>query len=141
MMIDYDGTKPKSHSNSNQADGNSGYVPVPSGGVAATSNQSKISESQDNDNVFSDSEEEEAQSSTTKQAQSTSGTPTKSDWMAEQIAGIKHGTENLSLAKENSRITNTGQKSDGAIQEGSDFKAIAADASVFSFGDEDYESE
>ncbi|RVX23906.1 Phosphatidylinositol 3,4,5-trisphosphate 3-phosphatase and protein-tyrosine-phosphatase PTEN2A [Vitis vinifera] len=152
VMIDYDGTiqtRFKSDSSRNGSDGNSGYVPAPSGGVAATSNQSKVSESQDNDDVFSDSEGEETESSTRKQAQTTSGTGhgapgPKSGSTVEQIAGIKHGTEHLSLVSEQPSQINPSKepKSDGALQEVSDFKAIAADASVFSFGDEeDYESE
>ncbi|KAL6339261.1 hypothetical protein AAG906_024412 [Vitis piasezkii] len=152
VMIDYDGTiqtRFKSDSSRNGSDGNSGYVPAPSGGVAATSNQSKVSESQDNDDVFSDSEGEETESSTRKQAQATSGTGhgapgPKSGSTVEQIAGIKHGTEHLSLVSEQPSQINPSKepKSDGALQEVSDFKAIAADASVFSFGDEeDYESE
>ena len=157
VMIDYHGavqTRSKSDLGSNSSDGNSGYVAVPSGGIAVTSNQSRVSESQENDDVFSDSEGEETESSTKQQAQANSGAgpgsgsgspgPKSGSPGEQQIAGIKHGTEHLSLVSEQSSQINASKepKSDGALQEVSDFKAIAADASVFSFGDdEDYESE
>ncbi|KAK9288638.1 hypothetical protein L1049_017098 [Liquidambar formosana] len=156
VMIDYNGTIPtrsRADSASKESNGNLANVPASSSGTAATSKESKVSGSQDkDDNVFSDSEGEETGSSKSRQARATSGTgPTapgsESSTMAEQLGTLTRGTEQLSLRSEepmhNPTYDGVGKSTSGPDSVGvSDFKPIAADASVFTFGDEeDYESE
>ncbi|KAF8404972.1 hypothetical protein HHK36_009867 [Tetracentron sinense] len=170
VLIDYDGTIPtrsKTEASSNQSDGSSGIGPASGDGGQPTPNPSRGSGSQDNkDDVFSDSETEESGYSKSRQAEVDSGaggprTTTssgpKTSSSPEQIAAITHGTEQVSLRSEGPmQIHATSEsKNDGGSGAASgvevpnvdsvgvnDFKAIAADASVFTFGDEeDYESE
>lgn len=68
--------------------------------------------------------------------------------MVEEVKDLTHGTQRLSLSKEATRSSDSSEtKIDGVGRLGlggmsNDIKAIAADASVFTFGDEeDYESE
>ncbi|KAA8531661.1 hypothetical protein F0562_006622 [Nyssa sinensis] len=151
VMIDYDGTIPtrnKTGQASKGSDGRSVNTPASTDGVAATTNQNKVSGNQDNDDVFSDSEGEETVSSKSRPAQAASG---QSVTTVEQIATLTHGTKQLSLKSKEATQANNEKKIDGVERSASihnldsgvsDIKAIAADASVFSFGDEeDYESE
>uniref|UniRef100_A0A5B6ZMJ4 Phosphatidylinositol-3,4,5-trisphosphate 3-phosphatase n=1 Tax=Davidia involucrata TaxID=16924 RepID=A0A5B6ZMJ4_DAVIN len=146
VMIDYDGTiatRNKAGHASKGSDGRSVNTPTSTDGVAATSNQSKVSGNEDNDDVFSDSDGEQNVSSKSRPAQAASG---QSGTTVEQIATLTHGTKQLSLRSKEPAQANNETKIDGVIPNldsgVSDIKAIAADASVFSFGDdEDYESE
>lgn len=94
--------------------------------------------------------------STTKPAESSTANPTASlpseptsnvPTNSEKIGNLSTKTQNLSLENSVSKQTNTtSEPKQGStmnpIGEVSDFKAMAADASVFSFGDdEDYESD
>ncbi|XWS41855.1 hypothetical protein CRYUN_Cryun17cG0118800 [Craigia yunnanensis] len=162
VMVDYDGTlgtNSKSDSANKGTEGNSGYA---KGGVTANSKQSKASGSEDNDDVFSDSDGEESGASRSRQTQAAAGVGPAvsshlSDPAAEQIGTSKHGTHQLS-PKNQEPLSNNASKDTGVngvdkpssgleipsmdSMGASDIKAIAADASVFSFGDEeDYESE
>ncbi|KAK9120555.1 hypothetical protein Syun_018172 [Stephania yunnanensis] len=168
VLIDYDGTtptrqpaakatdtKPDESANTNSA--------VATDASPATTNPNKASGSSDKDDVFSDSDAEDDKSSKNRQgrvsssARSTTTGDHKGGTTPEEISSVTHGTEQISLRSEepgqNPPATESKTGSAGAASSGheipvmgsgeaSDFKAIAADASVFSFGDdEDYESE
>lgn len=160
VMIDYNGTLPTrsaADSTSKQSDDSSGSVPTSNAGVTANSNQSKVSGNEDNDDVFSDSEGEETSASKSRKAQATSGaqsaaTGRASNTTAEKIGNLTHKTDQLSLRSEEPTQSNASKEitSDGTGKPASgletpnmdslgasDIKAIAADASVFTFGDED----
>jgi len=161
-MIDYDGTSPARSEVDSACKGSdvtsSGHVAATDGGVAGHSNRSDIAE---NDDVFSDSEGEETGVSKSRQAQAASGIGLAhpdhaSNTTTEQMRNLTQGAEQLSLrSHEPSQINASKEPSAGGagnpapgietrhLDSGgaSDIKAIAADASVFTFGDEDYESE
>ncbi|KAK6923080.1 LOW QUALITY PROTEIN: hypothetical protein RJ641_011384 [Dillenia turbinata] len=143
VMIDYDGTLPvKSKANSASEGPNTNSGVAQSEEAAPKSVQNKVSENKDKDDVFSDSEGEENGPSKSRQNQAASP---GSSTTAEQITSITRGTEQLTLRSKNPN-TATEPKTDGIPNPdsvgASDIKAIAADASVFSFGDdEDYESD
>ncbi|XP_015578311.1 phosphatidylinositol 3,4,5-trisphosphate 3-phosphatase and protein-tyrosine-phosphatase PTEN2A isoform X2 [Ricinus communis] len=163
VMIDYDGTSPArskvdSLNKGSDSTRNSEYGPKPSSRVTV-SNQRKVSENEDD--VFSDSEGEESSAPKSRQATASGVGSTQSDHTsnitAEQMRSLTHGTEQMSLGSRESSHFNAskGPSRDGNEKPpsghgirnldsvgASDIKAIAADASVFSFGDEeDYESE
>nr|DAD27508.1 TPA_asm: hypothetical protein HUJ06_028976 [Nelumbo nucifera] len=140
------------------------WFSAPSDGGAATPDKSKGSGSQDKDDVFSDSDGEDNESSKNREARALSGGTETATTAArgpqtgttpEQIASVTRGTEQLSLRSEGPKQAPAANevKTDGGSGTGlgldiskdsttNDFKAIAADASVFTFGDdEDYESE
>ncbi|KAK6287833.1 hypothetical protein POUND7_014012 [Theobroma cacao] len=162
VMVDYDGI-PQSNSNTNsvneETQGNSSYT---KDGVTARSKHSKVSGNEDNDDVFSDSDEEESGASRSRQTQAAGAGPAVSSHLtnpaAEQIGTSTHGTHQLSVKNQERALSNAskdvsingvGKPCSGLeipnldSMGASDIKAIAADASVFSFGDEeeDYESE
>jgi phosphatidylinositol-3,4,5-trisphosphate 3-phosphatase/dual-specificity protein phosphatase PTEN len=162
VMIDYDGTLPARSEVDSACKGSdvtsSGHVAATDGGVAGHSNRSDIAE---NDDVFSDSEGEETGVSKSRQAQAASGIGLAhpdhaSNTTTEQMRNLTQGAEQLSLrSHEPSQINASKEPTAGGagnpapgteirhLDSGgaSDIKAIAADASVFTFGDEDYESE
>lgn len=152
MMIDYDGsipTRKKAEIGNKESDGRVGNALSSTDSVTAA-NQNKDTENQDNDDVFSDNEGEETTSSKSSQARATSGALTSTHTQSgnEEVKDLTHGTQRLSLSKEATRssdssetkIDEVGRLGSGGMS--SDIKAIAADASVFTFGDEeDYESE
>ncbi|KAF6176169.1 hypothetical protein GIB67_023460 [Kingdonia uniflora] len=168
VLIDYDGTIPTkatSEAAIKKPDGSSSVGDGAGSGAPPTPNPSKGSGSSDKDDVFSDDESGSSkgrQSRETSGAESTSITTTgdlKSGSVAEGVAAVTRGTEQISLKNEGvekttaSNISKSNERgraksgldapkmeSSGGVSE---FKAIAADASVFSFGDEeeDYESE
>nr|XP_023871780.1 phosphatidylinositol 3,4,5-trisphosphate 3-phosphatase and protein-tyrosine-phosphatase PTEN2A-like [Quercus suber] len=157
VMVDYNGTLPtrsEADSTSKQSDGTS------NAGVTAKSNRSKVTRSEDNDDVFSDSEGEETSASKSREASSgaqSAANSHASNTTAEKIGNLTHKTDQLSLGSEEptqgnayKEITSdgTGKPASGLetpnlVSSGaSDFKAMAADASVFTFGDdEDFESD
>ncbi|XP_052195699.1 phosphatidylinositol 3,4,5-trisphosphate 3-phosphatase and protein-tyrosine-phosphatase PTEN2A-like isoform X2 [Diospyros lotus] len=151
VMIDYDGSTParrKPQDSSNRSEGRAGNAPPSNDSVSAPQNQSKVSTNQENDDVFSDSEGEETGSSKSRPAQAASGAGPPAHLNHATTIALTHGTPQLSLSKETTQSTASNEmKIDGVGRldsEGmSDIKAIAADASVFTFGDddEDYESE
>ncbi|GLU20069.1 hypothetical protein SLE2022_362840 [Rubroshorea leprosula] len=150
VMIDYDGTqptKPKTVSANKETNSNSGSAQR---GNAANSNQSK------DDDVFSDSDgEEKSGASKSRQTQVAAGVGAAVPRPAnEQIGNLSHETSKLTLKSEEATSnsasrqpnTNAAAKPAPAIEipnlEATDIKAIAADASVFSFGDdEEFESD
>ncbi|OAY35510.1 phosphatidylinositol 3,4,5-trisphosphate 3-phosphatase and protein-tyrosine-phosphatase PTEN2A [Manihot esculenta] len=163
VMIDYDGTSLPTRSKADSATRGSDnatstdYSLKPSGGAATSSK--RVSENEDD--VFSDSEGEETDSSKSRQATSPGVGSTQSSHTSnittEQMRSLTHGTEQMSLgSREPSLInasagptTDKNEKPSSGFETRdldsvvvSDFRAIAADASVFSFGDEeDYESD
>ncbi|KAL2537345.1 PTEN 2 [Forsythia ovata] len=120
--------------------------------AAAATNSHKDSRNREKDDVFSDSEAEETGSSKTRQTKAApeiSGTDNTNVSRPDnkldqkQVANLADKTEKVSLG--NAGSVHTQPKKD-AVQnsagEVSEFKAMAADASVFTFGDdEDYESD
>lgn len=159
VMIDYDGTIPPKIRLDHGTKGADGKLrdPPSSSENKANSQQSNASRKQNNeDDVFSDSEGEEptASRSTVDHTISAAGTAphSESGTKSEHISSVSHQTEHLSLGRESTSSqskTSHEPKIDGAERaakipnlDSTDIKAIAADASVFSFGDdEDYESE
>lgn len=152
-MIDYDGTLPTRYK-AKKSDGRYSKPAFLSNKDATSSNQSIASENQENDNVFSDSDGEDAATSGGRLSHTASRTgvdakPLDSGTTKDQT--VTHGTKQVSTNSDGSR---QGKASDDKKQDTSkkepsipnlnsgDIKAIAADASVFSFGDEeDYLSE
>ncbi|CAL5444525.1 unnamed protein product [Camellia sinensis] len=124
------------------SDGRVGNSPSSSDGVATTPDQSNVSENQDiDDDVFSDSDGEETVSSKSSQARADSGAGPPAH--LESGPRVDHQMTALSLSKESrqSNVSNEA-KIDGAgrLESGrmsDDIKAIAADASVFTFGDDE----
>lgn len=153
MMIDYDGSVPtrkKVEIGNKESDGR--VVNALSSTDSVSANQNKDADNQENDDVFSDSEGEETMSSKSSQARATSGaltsTHTQSGEVVKEVKDVTHQTQRLSISKEATRSSDSSEtKTDGVGRLGlegmsSDIKAIAADASVFTFGDdEDFESE
>ncbi|GMN34539.1 hypothetical protein TIFTF001_004745 [Ficus carica] len=163
VMIDYDGTLParfKAGSATNKSDGSSSSAPGSTVGSEANFKKKQASQSEDNDDVFSDSDGEEKGAPNRKAGIATSGVEHvhQSKTIAEQTGNLARETERLSLGSERHsqanvlqeatvdvvRKTDSGNealpKQDSAGV--SDIKAMAADASVFSFGDdEDFESD
>ncbi|XP_021753352.1 phosphatidylinositol 3,4,5-trisphosphate 3-phosphatase and protein-tyrosine-phosphatase PTEN2A-like [Chenopodium quinoa] len=121
------------------------------------------SEQEDKDDVFSDDEADGSGSSRSRKAQAASSADTKKSTAPpaetkstsdQKVDGLTQKVEKVSLGKggstevhsvkeSKSEAVGTGAALSAPNSEGvSDFKAMAADASVFSFGDdEDYESD
>lgn len=153
VLVDYDGTvptKPKTETVAKTSDGNSSTGPATAEDSKTQSNTTNQSSSQDKDDVFSDSEAEETGSSKGRQPEATSevrgaarsaASASETSTRPDEIASLANSTEHVSLGNsEPMQAHAPGEpKSDAVV---SDFKAMAADASVFTFGDEeDYESE
>ncbi|KAK7367572.1 hypothetical protein VNO80_09587 [Phaseolus coccineus] len=161
VMIDYNGTLPartKANPAGKGSDGNTtNALPGPKP-TTSNSTESKLPRNGDDD-VFSDSDEEESRDTQSKKA------ATEYKFMAphqvsegtiDHVGMLTHTTDRLSLQHEARREDNYSEESTqdkhhkihtgnsstnvGSVG-GSDIKAIAADASVFSFGDEDFESD
>lgn len=107
---------------------------------AADANSSKPSQpSEKNDDLFSDTEVSSVSTNSGIEV------PSKLD----QISNLSHDIRQLALGKttsnepkEGAGAVVSGQEASNPVGEASDFKAMAADASVFTFGDEeDFESE
>ena len=165
VLVDYDSSlpsRPSSGAASQESDGSSGPVSAP-GARTVASESNKSTGSNDKDDVFSDNEAEESGSSKIRHARAaaSAGGPAaavgpQTDTVKEEMVSITHGVEQVTLKNEGTKqnpSTNElkNESGDGAASfevpkldsSGvSDFKAIAADASVFTFGDDDdYESE
>jgi len=156
-MVDYDGTLPEKVNPASKGS----YISNVSSGAKPTSNssESKIPKNGDDD-VFSDSDEEETKGTQRREA-ATDYKYTEphqaSEATADHVGTLSRATDQLSLQQHEERMKNnvseasttdkhhnihagpntTNMESIGT----SEFKAIAADASVFSFGDEDFESD
>jgi len=130
--------------------------------ATAEPNQNKDPGSNDKDDVFSDGEADESVFSKRKQAQASSAggqsaaTPAPSpgtDSKSDQVASLTQATEQFSLGNRGSQQSHATSQPKSEVVGGtvssleannshSEFKAMAADASVFTFGDdEDYESD
>lgn len=160
-MVDYDGTIPskiRTAQDTKGVDGNS-RDPPSSSENKDTSQQNDASRKQNNeDDVFSDSDGEEPTASTRSSVDhhsvSAAGSAPQSESgsKSERVSSVSHQTERLSLGRESisSQSRNSSELKVDEVDRASaipnlgstDIKAIAADASVFSFGDdEDDESE
>ncbi|KAM3695014.1 hypothetical protein ACB098_07G098300 [Castanea mollissima] len=168
VLVDYNDTVPTTpnpETSAKKMDESSGTTPASVDEGTAQPNQNNNSKSHDKDDVFSDSEAEETAASKSRQAETasaaggggtvpntTSSSETKTN--SDQVASVVRATEHMSLGNSGSTQIHAAAsepKSDaagGAISgleapnTESEFKAMAADASVFTFGDEeDYESE
>ncbi|CAI9781861.1 unnamed protein product [Fraxinus pennsylvanica] len=126
--------------------------PTPVDAAAAATNSNKDSGNQEKDDVFSDNEAEETGSSKTgqtKEAPEISGTDNTTASRPDnkldprQVANLTDKTEKVSLGKEGSvHIQTKKVPVENSPGEVSEFKVMAADASVFTFGDdEDDESD
>lgn len=165
VLVDYDAAavsaRPPSETTASESAENSGANTAsrPGSGpveeAAAAKNSNK-----DNDDEFSDSESEETASSKSRPtgiSSQVAGSMTAKDATPQnnvdsnQIANLTRKTEQVSLGTSASTHTEPKKEAIGgtagtqlpnSVGEVSEFKAMAADASVFSFGDdEDYESE
>ncbi|KAI4298492.1 hypothetical protein L6164_032043 [Bauhinia variegata] len=165
VLVDYNGSvttsKPETVTKKTGERSSSSPAPVDVG--VTTPNADKESRSDDKDDVFSDGEGEDAGSSRSRQTKAASeaaGTASsaaigsESDISSNQIKSLTHATEQVSLGNTGSipvrsvsePKSDVDEKRKGSSLEApsseSEFKAMAADASVFTFGDEeDYESE
>ncbi|XP_027361500.1 phosphatidylinositol 3,4,5-trisphosphate 3-phosphatase and protein-tyrosine-phosphatase PTEN2A-like [Abrus precatorius] len=160
VMIDYNGTLPartKANPTSKGSDGITSNVQANANSTTSNSSPTEVAKNEDDD-VFSDSDEEK-----TRETQSKSATDYKfmaphqvSETTTDNVGMLAHTTDRLSLQHEEHTQNNASKESTTEkvhkIQAGtkntimesggaSEFKAIAADASVFSFGDEDFESD
>lgn len=164
-------SKPKAENVTKKSEESSGSTPAPAEGNEATSKGNKDSGSSNkDDDVFSDSDSEEATKSSKNRrakaasaeegkASTTTSTSETSNKNSDQIASVTRATENVSLGSQVSQPTKDPTSAGSELKTDavggtapalnsttnnteSEFKVIAADASVFTFGDEDdYESE
>ncbi|XVF59362.1 hypothetical protein PTKIN_Ptkin07bG0269600 [Pterospermum kingtungense] len=154
VMIDCDGT-PVTNSEANCTNkGAEGKSCCAKGGITGDPKQSKTSRNKDSDDVFSDSDGDGEESVSSRSRQTRAGAGVRPE-ASSYPSNPEHGTHQLSVknqtpssnnAYQDASINGVGKPSNGleipSITSASDIKAIAADASVFSFGDEeDYESE
>ncbi|MBA0716980.1 hypothetical protein Golax_004830 [Gossypium laxum] len=169
VLVDYNGTvptMPQTETTTNKPDESSGTGAASTDGGAAPANENKDPGHNDKDDVFSDGEAEESGSSKSRQNKATSAEgialnsatsePETND-KSDQVASLVHSTGQVSLGSASSQPmhgTSEPRKDDAAAAAAppaagvqvssseSEFRAMAADASVFSFGDdEDYESD
>ncbi|KAL3526813.1 hypothetical protein ACH5RR_011469 [Cinchona calisaya] len=156
VMIDSDGTLPskfKADQRAKESDGRVGSHP--SSNERSNTNPARVevtAKIDNNDDVFSDSDGKESVPSRSRTGNKASA-PIESGTKANKIVSLNHQTEQLSLGSKvpthyqtntSKEMNSNGVERTGAIPNlgSGDIKAIAADASVFSFGDdEDYESE
>ncbi|MBA0771635.1 hypothetical protein Gotri_007127 [Gossypium trilobum] len=169
VLVDYNGTvptTPQTDTTTNKPDESSGTGAASTDGGAAPANENKDPGHNDKDDVFSDGEAEESGSSKSRQNKATSAEgialnsatsePETND-KSVQVASLVHSTGQVSLGSASSQPmhgTSEPRKDAAAAAAAppaagvqvssseSEFRAMAADASVFSFGDdEDYESD
>jgi phosphatidylinositol-3,4,5-trisphosphate 3-phosphatase/dual-specificity protein phosphatase PTEN len=162
VLVDYDGTavipvRPSSEPTPDKSTESSNTAPAtvtsalpppvqsPAPPPDKTPKEDKKGDEKDDD-VFSDSETDEtgqakaagAPAAATGSTTSASGS-TPANAKSDQVANLARETERVSIGMP---VPTGGTKSDAPVGEVSDFKMMAADASVFSFGDEeDYESD
>ncbi|KAI4295684.1 hypothetical protein L6164_035701 [Bauhinia variegata] len=163
VLVDYDGnvTTSKPETVTKKSDERSSNTPSPVDVGVPAPNADKESGSRDKDDVFSDGEGEDTGSSRSRQTKaateaagtvSSVATGSESNITSNQIKNLTHATEQVSLGSTGSiPIGSASEPKDVDERKGSslevpssesEFKAMAADASVFTFGDdEDYESE
>lgn len=153
VMIDYDGALPKKPNNEqvkSRHDASSKLTSSSSSGVAAVPKSKGSSENEGKDDVFSDSDGEDGSSRSNHAQASVAGQASD-----DPMSSVTQKTQQMSVNNTESNQKRSGNpvvdgvgKSESRVETpklgssaATDFKAIAADASVFSFGDEDYESE
>ncbi|KAJ6716587.1 PHOSPHATASE WITH HOMOLOGY TO TENSIN [Salix koriyanagi] len=168
VLVDYDGsfsTGSNAETDVKKSEEGSSIAPASADAAAAAPNQIKDPGSNDKDDVFSDGEADESESSKQKQAEASSAgaaqsaaTPAPSpgtDSKSGEVASLSQATEQLSLGNMGSQQSHAATSQPKSEETGgtvssiettnshSEFKAMAADASVFTFGDddEDYESD
>ncbi|KAL5562445.1 hypothetical protein UlMin_032192 [Ulmus minor] len=156
VLVDFTGTvttTPNAETTTKKPDESSQSTPALAEGQAAAPKEPKDSVNQEGDDVFSDSEADESGSSKTRSAEaapaaggSVANTTSASETNAkpDQVSSLTRATEQVSIGNTVSTQAHTASepKSDAVGGSESEFKAMAADASVFTFGDEeDYESE
>ncbi|KAJ6829589.1 phosphatidylinositol 3,4,5-trisphosphate 3-phosphatase and protein-tyrosine-phosphatase PTEN2A [Iris pallida] len=167
VLVDYDGSlparapRPTTNTESNEDSAAATATATATRESNAPVNQ-KESGSADKDDVFSDSDSESTKDKQAKMAGGADGAskrdePSATKASKEEASSLTNNVEQLSLKKEgdskgpNATELRSEEKTKSSLSMGapdlesssmSEFKAIAADASVFSFGDEDdYESE
>lgn len=160
VLVDYNSSvpaTPNTETITRRSDGSSGANPASADGGAAPK---KTKNPGNQDDVFSDGEAEEAGSSKSRRAAAASAgggavnaTTSETNSKSDQMANLTRATEQASIGSTGSTHEHSANESKsvavGGSVEGlegtnreSEFKAMAADASVFTFGDdEDYESE
>ncbi|KAG6382836.1 hypothetical protein SASPL_157446 [Salvia splendens] len=158
VMVDYDGTAPsktRADDSTKGADGKQRDAPSSSENKDPSSQQNKQN---NEDDVFSDSDGEEPAPSRSRSVDQrpipVAGTAPQSEQASksERVSSVSHQMERLSVGREST--SSQTQSKEVKVDEverppstipnmgSTDIKAIAADASVFSFGDdEDDESE
>ncbi|XP_042061182.1 phosphatidylinositol 3,4,5-trisphosphate 3-phosphatase and protein-tyrosine-phosphatase PTEN2A-like isoform X1 [Salvia splendens] len=158
VMVDYDGTAPsktRADDSTKGADGKQRDAPSSSENKDPSSQQNKQN---NDDDVFSDSDGEEPAPSRSRSVDQrpipVAGTAPQSEQASksERVSSVSHQMERLSVGREST--SSQTQSKEVKVDEverppstipnmgSTDIKAIAADASVFSFGDdEDDESE
>ncbi|KAL5140023.1 Phosphatidylinositol 3,4,5-trisphosphate 3-phosphatase and protein-tyrosine-phosphatase PTEN2A [Glycine soja] len=167
VLVDYNGNVVTSKietttKKSDESSSNNPASPTPVERSTPAQNADKESDSHDKDDVFSDGEAEQSASSRSKQTKAPSQAVEKvkndtrvseSSRVSNEIANLSHATEQVSLGNKSSTPirhaseprTNVEGKTVSSLEvpsTESEFKAMAADASVFTFGDdEDYESD
>lgn len=162
VLVDYNGNVVTSRPETvtKKSDESPSNSPAPVEVSPAAPNASKESEGAEKDDVFSDGEAEHPSSSRSKQTKAPEAVETvtnapresESNKNSDQVSNLTRATEQVSLGNKISMpIHSAGEpKSDDgrtvsslpAPSSESEFKAMAADASVFTFGDdEDYESD
>ncbi|CAM8907914.1 unnamed protein product [Rhodiola kirilowii] len=152
VVVDYDGTTPiksKANSSNNASGGSPSNPPLQKNGTPATSNNKKTPVSDDKDDVFSDSDGDVTPKTKTPRGDSTSRMrpdqfETATDSTAEQqhISNKEPTGTNLSSSEQSLLHAAKSEPHTETPTAVSDFKPIAADASVFTFGDEeDFDSE
>ncbi|KAG4907594.1 hypothetical protein AAZX31_20G114700 [Glycine max] len=168
VLVDYNGNDvtSKTETTTKKSDESSSNNPASSAPVERSTtpaqNADKESDSHDKDDVFSDGEAEQSASSRSKQTKAPSEAVetvtndtriSESNRVSNEIANLSHATEQVSLGNKSStpirHASEPGSNVDGKTVSSlevpsaeSEFKAMAADASVFTFGDdEDYESD
>ncbi|CAN6243016.1 unnamed protein product [Urochloa humidicola] len=170
VLVDYDGSqppkpKPAAGPADNKSDTNSSGSTVAEENNAAPAESNKGTGSNDKDEVFSDSEGEDGSSKGRKEKTATAGQsnadaakPSETSTVRREASAAASRLEKVAITEQGAAKASdaTSLKSEVSSKSSSttapppavdsssmsDFKAIAADASVFSFGDEDdYESE
>ncbi|XP_054786416.1 phosphatidylinositol 3,4,5-trisphosphate 3-phosphatase and protein-tyrosine-phosphatase PTEN2A [Prosopis cineraria] len=161
VLVDYNGNVPTSNPETvtNTSEERPSSIPAPVDASTTAPKAEKESQNHDkDDDVFSDGESEDS-TSRSRQAKATPGAVTNSNsttgsesTTSSEMKSVTHATEEISLGPTSTAPIPSGSKPKGedartvssleAPSSESEFKAMAADASVFTFGDdEDYESE
>ncbi|KAJ1414494.1 Tensin-type phosphatase domain [Sesbania bispinosa] len=157
VMVDYNGTLPARTKANPVSKGSDGNTSNDLAGARPTSNSSDSKgPGNGDDDVFSDSDEEETKGTQRRETATEYAPHQVSEATTAHVGMLAHKTDQLSLQHEEHTQNNSSQESTAnkihKIHAGpnttnmesvgaNDIKAIAADASVFSFGDEDFESD